>query len=348
MIRPTDELSVLDGVRRFGVAQGPKKLMVLEGEAAAHAIRTGVYATWRSHRKGGDACTRVGPRSICFCGHTYAEHWGRKGPRKPCSHGRTRKAEARNAHAAANASEVAARRKVRCRCPGFAFMPSRPEEVGDYWLTRRRGFNVNTWRCKCKCGHTHEEHDPKTRRCRTCGCGTFQSNFLCVVCDKHWEDHETVFENERERRAAGLPVGNDFFPLSCTPEIQRAVFTDTRNASSTAESASARPARSLEDRWQSGEISAQEYQRLVLAAGASSSQSHSGGGSAVTTTTSASAAPATNSQTGGVERRRFQLTRPHPTDRRPERSVRLSHISSGGAARGRVVNRWGKVETAHR
>lgn len=35
----------------------------------------------------------------------------------------------------------------------------------------------------------------------------FDSNFLCAACDKHWEQHETFFETEDERRQNGLPVG---------------------------------------------------------------------------------------------------------------------------------------------
>lgn len=308
--RATSEAGVRASVRRFGVAQGPRKLLAREEEAAALALETGVYATWRSRAA---ACTRVGPRSLCFCGHVYADHADHAGLLKPCGHGRR-----------------AGGKATRCRCPGFAFMPSRPEEVGDYWLVKRRGFNVSTWRCKCHCGHTHEEHDPKTRRCRSCGCGAFRSNFLCVVCDKHWEDHETVFENEQERRAAGLPVGADFLPLASTPDIRQAVLPGGAGK----QKVSAAPARSLEDRWQSGEISAQEYQRLVLAAGDNSAIV-----ATAATTDSAIVQP-------DMQERRRQLTRPQPTNRRPERSVRLSHISSGGTARGRVVNRWGKVEPA--
>ena len=329
--RATSVAGVRAGVRRFGVAQGPRKLLVREEEAATLALETGVYATWRSRAA---ACTRVGPRSLCFCGHSYADHAIQPSTdnmkaggftRKPCGHGRRKPGGEKKPSSARGAARWA------CRCPGFAFMPSRPEEVGDYWLVKRRGFNINTWRCKCRCGHTHEEHDPNTRRCRSCGCGAFQSNFLCVVCDKHWEDHDTVFENEQERRAVGLPVGADFLPLALTPDIREAVF---RGDSAGKQKVSAAPARSLEDRWQRGEISAQEYQRLVLA---------EGDNSAIVAGAATAAATGTIVHPGMQERRR-QLNRPQPKNRRPERSVRLSHVSSGGTAHGRVVNRWGKVE----
>ncbi len=77
-------------------------------------------------------------------------------------------------------------------CPHARSRGRRPEEVGDWWLPRRKGFNVAAWRAKCRCGHGHDEHDPGSRRCR-CGCAGFASNFVCLVCDMKWEDHETVF-----------------------------------------------------------------------------------------------------------------------------------------------------------
>ena len=91
-------------------------------------------------------------------------------------------------------------------------------------MPRRKGFNVHQWRANCKCKHTHEEHDPVTRRCKKCGCSQFQSAYRCVACDQSQEDHETVFESEAERRQQGLPCGRDFFPLADNPAIQDAVF----------------------------------------------------------------------------------------------------------------------------
>lgn len=39
----------------------------------------------------------------------------------------------------------------------------RPEEIGEWWLARRKGFNVHSWRAQCKCRHGHPQHDPVTR-----------------------------------------------------------------------------------------------------------------------------------------------------------------------------------------
>lgn len=65
-------LQVVDGVQRYGVAPGARVMMDMEQEAAEMAAETGLYVTWRS--RNGTDCTRVGPRSKCFCGHTYSDH----------------------------------------------------------------------------------------------------------------------------------------------------------------------------------------------------------------------------------------------------------------------------------
>ena len=260
---------------------------------------------------------RLRPRGATLpllCGPTYAEH------------GADPSKTVRGSPPSSLVKRPSGAGAAGASCPGFAFVPSRPEEIGEHWLTRRRGFNVNTWRCKCQCGHTHEEHHPASRKCRACGCSAFRSNFLCVVCDKHWEDHETVFESESERKALGLPTGRHFMPLASTPDIRRAVFRGTKSMAATG----APPHGSLEERWQNGEISAQEYQRLILAEGEN--------------ITSAADDARISSPTKGALRQQRRLTR--AARRGPERSVRLSHVSSGGTARGRILNRWGKAAPA--
>lgn len=190
------EANIAQAVRQFGPAPGGKKMMDAERAAAEEAISTGLYGIWRNASCGHDFCGRVGPQSRCFCGHDYGEHaWDRQ------------------------------RRALRpkcgaCACGGFRYIPRRPEEVGEWWLPRRRGFDVRIWRAKCKCQHGHEEHDPNHLSCRLCGCHTFQSAWLCVVCEGKWEDHETLWESEEERRLQGLAVGQAFLPLASTPEIQ--------------------------------------------------------------------------------------------------------------------------------
>ncbi|WAR01031.1 F221B-like protein [Mya arenaria] len=110
---------------------------------------------------------------------------------------------------------------------GFAWVPSRAEDVGEFWLQRRRDFDPSTWRAKCRCKHTHEEHEAAgSRRCKkNCGCGHFNSNFLCAACDKHWEDHETFFETEDDRVVKGLPVGEMYLPFAEMPHLRNIALT---------------------------------------------------------------------------------------------------------------------------
>lgn len=148
-----------------GAAEGASKMLHMEKDAAIAAIENGLYTVYRSSNKEHkDFCTRVAPKHKCFCGHTLDVH-DTLGMR-PCRD---------------------------CVCKSFAYIPTRPEELGESWLVRRKGFNLHTFRAKCKCKHGHDVHRPAPpRRCTECGCGGFQSDFLCVVCDMRWEDHQTV------------------------------------------------------------------------------------------------------------------------------------------------------------
>lgn len=206
MMQPQTRGEVLAGVNQHGVAPGARKMIDSEEEAAQHAIDTGIYAVYRNST--GQDCTRVGPSCKCFCGHLLSEHAfvSRKSVYPRCT---------------------------SCACQAYQFVPRRPEEVGDWWLVRRKGFNVHTWRAKCRCGHGHDEHDPVHKRCR-CGCARFTSNFACLACDKLWEDHETLFESAQERMAAGRPVGEAFRPLAGDQAIREAVFPGEHQAGAAA------------------------------------------------------------------------------------------------------------------
>lgn len=181
-----------------------KKLFDPEREAAMDAIETGVYIGWRCPEFKHD-CIRVCKSSKCFCGHLLSDHaeYTGKSTMVPCA-------------------------APRCQCKAFAFVPSRPEEAGEFWLQRRPGYDPSTWRAKCKCKHTHEEHHPTgLRRCRMrgCGCSKFFSNFLCAACDRHWEEHETSFETASMRKDTGLPYGEAYLPFHEFPELRNVVLT---------------------------------------------------------------------------------------------------------------------------
>ena len=151
---------VEEAVALYGAAPGGKAMMRQEALAAQEACETGVYITWRSSVSGAE-CARVASSSRCFCGHKLADHQtpSRTNPQPP-------------------------RCAVKsCTCQRFDFVPSRPEEVGMWWLPRRKGFDVRTWRAQCECKHGHDEHDPRTRRCRQCGCPCFRASYRCIGCE---------------------------------------------------------------------------------------------------------------------------------------------------------------------
>ena len=211
MIQPTSLAAIRKGIQQYGAAPGGKAMMQMENEAAIEALRTGVYIVWRSHKaKGGDFCARVGPRSRCFCGHLFGAH----------------RANTSNTTKPTKSKRSTSYGCSQCSCLCFQYIPQRPEEVGEWWLPRRKGFNVHTWRAKCRCGHPHDAHDPRTMSCKHCSCSHFSSNFCCVTCDGRYEDHETVFESAAERTRAGRPVGAAFKPLAAQPDLRRAVFAE--------------------------------------------------------------------------------------------------------------------------
>lgn len=214
--------NIAKAVKCFGAAPGAKHLMDNELLAAEEALRSGLYGVWRNATRRTDFCSRVGPVSRCFCGHDFRDHVWKSKSRKEllpsCG---------------------------SCGCRGFHYVPRRPEEVGEHWLPRRRGFDVRIWRAKCKCSHGHEDHDANHLNCRCCGCPSFASAWECVSCEGKWEDHETLFETEEERRLCGRPVGQAFKPLASTPEIQNLIFDGSAPSSSWSLPQKPRPERSV-------------------------------------------------------------------------------------------------------
>nr|XP_044635173.1 protein FAM221B isoform X3 [Equus asinus] len=155
-----------------------------EKNAALNARQIGLYIGWRCPHYLWD-CFRIGEESKCFCGHLLREHQIVSDISVPCNVG-------------------------QCRCLMFCFIPSRPEEVGEFWLKRRATFDPKAWRAQCRCKHSHEDHSAiGSHPCRVkgCCCNCFESNFLCAACDRRWEEHETFFETEGTRRRGRKPHG---------------------------------------------------------------------------------------------------------------------------------------------
>ena len=252
IVTPQSAAQVEQAFNDYGAAPGGKAMMRAEMCAAEEAIASTVYITWRSEKTGAD-CSRVSSASRCFCGHALSEHApvNRSNPRPPAC--------------------------TLCDCKRFDFVPSRPEECGMWWLPRRKGFDVRTWRAPCRCQHGHDSHDPRTHSCRSCSCRVFDSAYQCIGCDGKQAEHSTVFELEGERVQAGRDVGRKFMPLADTPELQRALFASMqrggpaggrqREAGAASGLDAARQALgglSLEEQLEAGQISAAEYHQRIL------------------------------------------------------------------------------------
>lgn len=121
---------------------------------------------------------------------------------------------------------VSRRRELGCVCKAFDFIPSRPEELGEFWLRRRKNFDPVAYRCNCRCKHTHVQHDAHTKRClyRGCGCNHFDSFSVCAACDQHSEQHETRLETEAERKEDKRPIGEEWLPFAEISTLKKMVL----------------------------------------------------------------------------------------------------------------------------
>jgi hypothetical protein len=196
MIQANNEAAILEAVKSFGPAPGAKKMLNWEFTHAREAIQSGVYINWISTKNGGD-CFRIGSESRCMCGHFLKSHdrtLPKKGPVKSSCN--------------------------KCECKRFSFIPRRPEELGQWWMPRRKGFDINKYRPACKCKHNHEEHNSKPpHKCSGCSCFGFEGDFACISCDGLWEEHETTWETEKERRDNGRATMEDYLPLANNPAV---------------------------------------------------------------------------------------------------------------------------------
>jgi len=117
-----------------------------------------------------------------------------------------------------------------CSCRAFAFIPTLPEEIGEYWIPHQKNFSYSTYVVKCKCKHPWTDHSAdKFLKCKSCSCYSFNSNFCCVVCNQFWDEHSNTYESEKERKDANKPVLNDFIPLVELPEVYNAVYKKQLN-----------------------------------------------------------------------------------------------------------------------
>lgn len=180
------------------LTSGTQIMMDNEKLHASEAIESGIYVTWSSNN---EACIRVGSNSICICSHGFNLH-----------------------------EKILTRKKFSskcslCSCKGFNYIPTLPEEIGEYWIPHQPNFEYSKWKAKCKCKHPWSDHSvDKFLKCKTCSCFGFQSNFCCVVCDKFWHDHQTIYELEHDRLMINKPIGKDFMPFVELPEMYNLLY----------------------------------------------------------------------------------------------------------------------------
>jgi hypothetical protein len=137
-LRGFDAERISEAVEVYGAAPGGVACLRGEDIAARESLESGLYITWipkstdmireeanRLKYEGNEQCCRVGTNSLCLCGHKLIDH---KEINTKSSFIRPPKC------------------KSGCRCYGYSYMPSRPEECGQWWLPRRRDFDLKAWK----------------------------------------------------------------------------------------------------------------------------------------------------------------------------------------------------------
>jgi hypothetical protein len=131
---PTSLRGIEEAASTYGPTPAAKAMMQREAAAAEEALASGRYLVWRPVEeydpRGSQCCARIGSRSGCLCGHSLAEHkaWPMKGTRRPPG---------------CNACGG------MCR-GGFRYAPTRPEELGQWHLPRRKNFDLRAWQARVR------------------------------------------------------------------------------------------------------------------------------------------------------------------------------------------------------
>lgn len=139
-LRSVQSDDILQAVQTYGPAGGAQCIRK-EVSAAQDSSDSGLYITWIP-REFGDIrneetremyetrhqqCCRVGRGDVCLCGHSLSDH-------KPVNE--------------RSKSYIIPPKcmKKGCRCFAYNYAPTRPEETGQWWLPRRKDFDVRAWR----------------------------------------------------------------------------------------------------------------------------------------------------------------------------------------------------------
>lgn len=130
MLQPSSVAGIAAGVAKYGPAPGAADMLDRELMAAKvrlififrplhtfsanvkEAVESRFYTVYRckTNTQHPDFCTRVASIALCFCGHALSGH-NQSRPNAPCR---------------------------GCSCPCYSYIPYRPEEIGEWWLPRRK------------------------------------------------------------------------------------------------------------------------------------------------------------------------------------------------------------------
>lgn len=222
-IQPAEvEQAVPDGEGLIA-KQGIPDLLQAEYEAALQSIESGLYVSFlpnpsatipasaANEIKAGTAqCCRVGQSSPCRCGHALSEHKSVKLPKRPAF--------------------IIPPSCERCKCRSYCYSPLFPEECGQWWLRRRRDFNILDWRKVIQTMPRAGADFPAfVSGLSNVRCAVFfilqrvrqlPDEYACVGCNLKLSDHECLFESRADRVARGAATDQAYIPLS-TPSSHK-------------------------------------------------------------------------------------------------------------------------------
>ena len=186
-------------------------MMISEAAAANESILSGLYVSWSPNpsirltggafqgiKDGTDQCCRVGKQSRCLCGHSLALH---------------KTGDVRN-----KSSYIKPPRCGACKCSGYSYCPARPEECGQWWLPRRKEFDIKEWKKVRKVRSFRRLCNTLTRCISPSTLSTQRiqekpHEYVCIGCDQKVSNHETIFESRKTREDRGAAVDSSYIPL---------------------------------------------------------------------------------------------------------------------------------------
>eukprot|EP01038_Epipyxis_sp_PR26KG_P006740 gene6740-9235_t len=190
----TSHSDIEHAISRYGVNPGGSSMIQAEHTVALESISSTLYITWNPHpsclltisasdeiRSGLGQCCRIGSSSVCLCGHSLSNHQNVKlkfGYIKPPA-------------------------CTSCRCKAYQYIPSRPEECGQWWLPRRKDFDLVSWRNRIR-------QNP--------------ADYCCIGCNQKVSEHETLFETRDTRLSRGAMIDDAYIPLNDYSKLSNQVI----------------------------------------------------------------------------------------------------------------------------